>query len=64
MQQQRDIENERAYRIAIRMNSCHVSLTNIYEKLVDREFDGIDKEAKYIIMELRFILKALEDDDF
>lgn len=64
MQQQRDTENERAYRIAIRMNSCHVSLTNIYEKLVDREFDGIDKEAKYIIMELRFILKALEDDDF
>jgi hypothetical protein len=64
MQKERNTENERAHRIAIRMNSCHVSLTNIYEKLVDREFDGIDKEAKYIIMELRFILKALEDDDF
>lgn len=64
MQQNKNTENERAYRIAIRMNSCHVSLTNIYEKLVDREFDGIEKEAKYVMMELRFILKALEDDDF
>lgn len=60
----KDSENERANRILLRINHCHISLTNIYEGLVDREFSTIDKEAKYIIMELRFILKSLDDDDF
>jgi hypothetical protein len=60
----KDSENERANRILLRINHCHISLTNIYEGLVDREFSTIDKDAKYVIMELRFILKSLEDDDF
>jgi len=60
----KDSENERANRILLRINHCHISLTNIYEGLVDREFSAIDKDAKYVIMELRFILKSLEDDDF
>lgn len=57
-------ENQRANRILLRMNHCHISLTNIYENLVDREFDSIEKEAKYVIMELRMILKSIEEDDF
>lgn len=64
MQQERLSENERASRILLRINHCHISLTNIYEGLVDREFDHIEKEAKYVIMELRMILKSIEEDDF
>jgi hypothetical protein len=57
-------ENERAHRILLRISHCHISLTNIYENLVDREFSTIEKDAKYVIMELKMILKSMEEDDF
>lgn len=57
-------ENERAQRISSRIEEYHKLLADIYEKLVDREFISVDKDIKFLIMELRYTLKSTEDDDF
>ena len=57
-------EDGRARRIAFRMLENHTLLNNIYENLVDRDFDLVKEDAKNLMMDLRFILKSLEDDDF
>lgn len=57
-------ENKRAERIAKRVDRYHVVLTDIYEKLVDREFKDVQKDVYFLIMELRCILKSIEEDDF
>ena len=57
-------EQKRAERISRRIEEYHVILTDIYEKLVDREFKSVQKDAQFLIMELRYILKTIEEDDF
>lgn len=57
-------ENKRAERIAYRMTQNHLLLANIYESLVDRKFILAEKDIKDVILDLRYILKSLEDDDF
>lgn len=57
-------ENERAYRIAYRTTEYHLLLDSIYENLVDRDFKIVRREAQFLIMELRSILKSTEEDDF
>lgn len=59
-----DKENIRAQRIIFRINLNHLLLTDIYEKLVDRDFLSAEKDIKDIMADLRLILKSLEDDDF
>jgi hypothetical protein len=59
-----DEENQRAYRIGIRTKECHDRLTDIYESLVDRDFVIAEKEVKTIMIQLRLILKSIEEDDF
>jgi hypothetical protein len=57
-------ENARAERIAFRINEQHLLLANIYETLVDRDFVPAEKDIRNLIIDLRLILKSLEDDDF
>jgi hypothetical protein len=57
-------EEQRAERISRRIEEYHIVLTDIYEKLVDREFKSAQKDAQFLIMELRCILKSIEEDDF
>jgi hypothetical protein len=57
-------EDERAARIAYRLNEYHILLANVYENLVDRDFKMVRREAQFLIMELRLILKSTEEDDF
>jgi len=57
-------ENARAERIAFRINEQHLLLANIYENLVDRDFVPAEKDIRNLIVDLRLILKSLEDDDF
>ena len=57
-------ENDRASRIAYRINEYHSLLANIYENLVDRDFKPVVKETQVLIIELRYILKSIEEDDF
>jgi hypothetical protein len=64
MGQENNSEDQRAYRIACRMNEYHSLLDSIYEDLVDRDFKIVRKETQFLIMELRYILKSTEEDDF
>ena len=57
-------EEQRAERISRRIEEYHIVLTDIYEKLVDREFKSVQKDAQFLIMEIRCILKSIEEDDF
>jgi len=57
-------ENERAERIAIRFNNYRSIMSEMYDNIVDREFDKVDTDVRFLIMELRFILKSMEEDDF
>lgn len=59
-----NIENARAERISFRINEQHLMLANIYENLVDREFVPAEKDIRNLIVDLRLILKSIEDDDF
>jgi len=64
MNQEKDSEDQRASRIAYRINEYHSLLDSIYESLVDRDFKLVKKEAQFLIMELRCIIKSTEEDDF
>lgn len=57
-------ENSRAERIAFRVNEHHLLLANIYENLVDRDFVPVERDIRNLIVDLRLILKSIEDDDF
>jgi hypothetical protein len=59
-----EVEDERANRIAKRINEYHSLLADIYEDLVDRDFKMVRRETQFLIMELRCILKSIEEDDF
>jgi hypothetical protein len=39
-------------------------LTDIYENLVDRDFDSARKDATKLIEELKIIIKSISEDDF
>ena len=60
----KNIENARAERIAFRINEQHLLLANIYENLVDRDFIPAERDLRNLVVDLRLILKSLEDDDF
>jgi hypothetical protein len=60
----RRLETERAMRIYMRMEDCHLIITEVYEKIVDRDFDKVPDKIKTLISDLRMILKSMEDDDF
>lgn len=61
---QSNLDHQRAQRILFTMNICNKSLDNIYESLVDRDFDFAAEEIRNVIVELRLILKSIPDDDF
>jgi hypothetical protein len=59
-----NLENKRARRLSLRINEYHILLANTYENLVDRDFTQVDRDVKFLIAELRCILKSIEEDDF
>jgi hypothetical protein len=60
----KNTENARAERIAFRINEQHLLLANIYENIVDRDFIPAERDIRNLVVDLRLILKSLEDDDF
>lgn len=64
MEHNRKTDNERAERIFLRINEHHIILSRVYENMVDRDFVPAEKDIRNLIIDLRLILKALEDDDF
>lgn len=57
-------ENKRAERLAFRIGEYHSVMSNVYDNLVDRNFQTVETDVKFLIMELKLILKSIPDDDF
>jgi hypothetical protein len=64
MDQNKRNETNRAERIFFNMDECQEMLTDIYENLVDRDFDSARKDATKLIEELKIIIKSISEDDF
>ena len=64
MDPQKRKESDRAERILFNIEECQELLTNLYEGLVDREYEGATKDAQQIIIEIKTIIKSIEEDDF
>lgn len=64
MDPQRKKESDRAERILFNIEECQELLTNLYEGLVDREYDGAIINAQQVIIEMKNLIKSIADDDF
>lgn len=57
-------ENDRAYRIGFMTGNFHNDISFIYETLVDREYEESVTRVKALMVELRYIIKLTQEDDF
>jgi hypothetical protein len=64
MDPQRKKELDRAERILFSIEECQELLANLYEKLVDREYESATHDAQTLIIETKNIIKSIEEDDF
>jgi len=64
MDPQKRKESDRAERILFNIEECQELLANLYEGLVDREYESATKDAQQIIIEIKTIIKSIEEDDF
>jgi hypothetical protein len=64
MDPQRKKESDRAERILFNIEECQELLTNLYEGLVDREYDDATTNAQQVIIEMKNLIKSITDDDF
>ena len=64
MDPQKRTELDRAERILFNIEECQDLLANLYEGLVDREYPDATKNAQQIIIEIKNIIKSIEEDDF
>jgi len=64
MDPQKKKESDRAERILFNIEECQELLTNLYEGLVDREYDGAITNAQQVIIEMKNLIKSIADDDF
>jgi len=64
MDPQRKKESDRAERILFNIEECQELLTNLYEGLVDREYDDAIINAQQVIIEMKNLIKSISDDDF
>jgi len=64
MDPQKKKESDRAERILFNIEECQELLTNLYEGLVDREYDGATTNAQQVIIEMKNLIKSIADDDF
>lgn len=56
------IENDKIKHINFLMDELHDSLSNIYEMLIDNEFDECSDEITSLIKSLRSILDSIKED--
>jgi len=64
MDPQRKKESDRAERILFNIEECQELLTNLYEGLVDREYDDAIINSQQVIIEMKNLIKSIADDDF
>jgi hypothetical protein len=44
------------------MDDVHTSSNNIYENLVDKDFDSLKTEVQSLIKQLKLILESVQDE--
>jgi len=64
MDPQRKKDSDRAERILFTMEECQDMLTSIYEGLVDKDYEQAVSDAQRVIIEMKNIIKSIEEDDF
>jgi hypothetical protein len=57
-------EKERAYRISFMTEGFHISISTIYEKVVDKDYVEAKVDIINLLRDLRQVIKIMEDDDF
>jgi hypothetical protein len=64
MDPQKRKELDRAERILFNIEECQDLLANLYEDIVDRDYPDATKSAQQLIIEIKNIIKSIEEDDF
>ena len=64
MDPQRKKELDRAERILFSIEECQELLANLYENLTDRDYPLATHDAQTLIVEIKNIIKSIEEDDF
>jgi hypothetical protein len=64
MDDNKNDDNARALRIFLMTNECHEKITNVYENLVDKDFEPAKKDLMALISELYVMLKKTKYNDF
>jgi hypothetical protein len=64
MDNKKNDDNARALRIFSTTSECHEKLTNVYENLVDKEYEPARQDLMALISELYVMLKKIKYNDF
>jgi hypothetical protein len=58
----KSLEDKRIQNINFIMDDVHASSNNIYESLVDKDFDSLKTEVQSLIKQLKLILESVQDE--
>ena len=58
----KSLEDKRIQNINFIMDDVHTSSNNIYENLVDKDFDSLKIEVQSLIKQLKLILESVQDE--
>ncbi len=58
----KSLEDKRIQNINFIMDDVHTSSNNIYENLVDKDFDSLKAEVQSLIKQLKLILESVQDE--
>jgi hypothetical protein len=64
MDNKKNDDNARALRIFSTTSECHEKLTNVYENLVDKDFEPAKQDLMELITELHVMIKKIKYNDF
>lgn len=64
MDDNKNDDNARALRIFLMTNECHEKITNVYENLVDKDFELAKQDLMALISEMYVMLKKTKYNDF
>ena len=56
------LEDKQIQNINFIMDDVHTSSNNIYENLVDKDFDSLKIEVQSLIKQLKLILESVQDE--
>tara|TARA_B100000085_G_scaffold283691_1_gene314953 strand:+ start:8303 stop:8485 length:183 start_codon:yes stop_codon:yes gene_type:complete len=58
----KSLEDKRIQNINFIMDEVHSASNNIYENLVDKDFDSLKIEVQSLIKQLKLILESVQDE--